>query len=121
MDDCPLVASKSKLQLCHEARDSMRLNHLEVSCTYFKLVNVRPQNATQFELKNRTFTFKLKLGVHELGSLEVAIQDGVLTSSTSAKCVLDCMHNNDLVDYFKTMFEGALEVQLDEFDATARI
>jgi len=39
-------------------------------------------------------------------AIELAV--GKLVKSEVASWTFDCTHNNDLVDYFKTMFEGGL-------------
>ena len=37
---------------------------------------VRPNNATEFELKNQSFQIGIKLGVYNIESLEVDLVDG---------------------------------------------
>jgi hypothetical protein len=111
LDDVPLVKDKASLQLAKEFRDACRINQIEITCTHLSLTNVRPLNSVQFDLNNRTFEVHLKLGVHDLGVLPVVVENGVAQNSAKSFAI-DCTHNNDLVDYFKTLFEGNLEVEL---------
>jgi hypothetical protein len=53
-------------------------------------------------------TIRLQLGKEPVQELDIELSVGKLVSSGIANWSFDCTHNNDLVDYFKTMFEGGL-------------
>jgi hypothetical protein len=55
-----------------------------------------------------------------LQDLEVTLVDGVLVGTPQVNLVLDCTCNNDLVDFFKSLLEGCFEIDLEEFDTSAR-
>ena len=40
------------------------------------------------------------------------LSQGKIVSSDIATWSIDCVHNNDLVDFFKTMFEGGLDLEI---------
>jgi len=50
----------------------------------------------------------VQLGKEPVQELDIELSVGKLVSSGIASWSFDCTHNNDLVDYFKTMFEGGL-------------
>ena len=58
-------------------------------------------------------TIKLKLGKEPIQEIEIELSFGKLVKSGAVSWNFDCTHNNDLVDYFKTMFEGGLEIEID--------
>ena len=91
----------------------------EFKCTYFKLDYVWPQNATLFDIKNREYELGLKMGVKEVEPLLVTLTDGVVSTEATTELRWDCTHNNDLVDYFKTMFEGGLELSVKSLGITS--
>jgi hypothetical protein len=51
---------------------------------------------------------KLQLGKEPIQEIEIELSVGKLVKSGVVSWSFDCTHNNDLVDYFKTMFEGGL-------------
>ena len=48
----------------------------------------------------------LKLGLEKVKEIDIEMDKGKFVSGGVASWNFDCTHNNDLVDYFKTMFEG---------------
>jgi len=59
---------------------------------------------------------RLSLGVQTTKEIQIELKQGKLASSEAATWNFDCTHNNDLVDYFKTLFEGTLNLELADLD-----
>jgi len=59
--------------------------------------------------------------MHDMDRLKIDLLEGKLASSTVSSITFDCIHNNDLVDYFKTLFEGNLSMEIEEFNICAQI
>ena len=70
-------------------------------------------------MKNRQYDIDLKLGVNQIDPLSLTLNDGVVSTEATTSFRLDCTHNNDLVDYFKTMFEGQLELRVKSLGITS--
>lgn len=56
----------------------------------------------------------MKLGKEPIQEIEIELEVGKLVKSGFASWTFDCTHNNDLVDYFKTMLEGGLQVEINK-------
>jgi hypothetical protein len=78
----------------------------------FALANLNPVVPEVSKLVTGKQIIRLRLGIESEQEIEVEIEKGKLVSSGTATWNFDCTHNNDLVDYFKTMFEGSLSIEV---------
>ena len=59
---------------------------------------------------------RLSLGIQTTKEIQIELKQGKMASSEAATWSFDCTHNNDLVGYFKTLFEGTLNLELADLD-----
>lgn len=67
---------------------------------------MNPAHPEITKLTSGKLTLMLKMGLEKVKEVEIEMDKGKFVSGGVAAWNFDCTHNNDLVDYFKTMFEG---------------
>lgn len=79
----------------------------------FALANLNPVLSEKVEkLVTGTQLITIQLGIQPKRELKLELKQGKVVGSEIATWTFDCIHNNDLIDYFKTMFEGGLNLEV---------